>query len=253
MTGTKRLAIILIAAMLAAYAPMSQRGAACGVPAVKSSAGEKDAAGVRDTDQQAEYKITIKKEGKKLTLKKEAEEEIVRLVEEALATPACQCGLPWERLESFEKYGMVIKVEYLAGKKLNILDQHTLRPFYWEVKYINVLADEEEKYLAGNDGNRRYMTSEIYEKILACMKSEYIISEEPLDFTAPKTNIKNGKAYKPGKKITFSDEGSGMKSAKLDGRKIKNGHVVKKKGKHKLVLTDKAGNRRTVKFKIKYK
>ena len=71
------------------------------------------------------------------------------------------------------------------------------------------------------------------------------------DTVAPKTNIKNNKTYKSGKKITFSDEGSGMKSAKLDGKKIKNGHVVKKKGEHKLVLTDKAGNKRTVKFKIK--
>ncbi|MCM1561820.1 MAG: hypothetical protein NC123_20155 [Butyrivibrio sp.] len=70
------------------------------------------------------------------------------------------------------------------------------------------------------------------------------------DTAAPKTNIKNGKTYKSGKKIIFSDEGSGMKSAKLDGKKIKNGHVVRKKGKHKLVLTDKAGNKRIVKFTI---
>lgn len=71
------------------------------------------------------------------------------------------------------------------------------------------------------------------------------------DFTAPTTNIKNGKTYKSGKKITFTDEESGMVSAKLDGKTIKCGQVVKKKGKHELVLIDLAGNKKTVKFKIK--
>ena len=42
-----------------------------------------------------------------------------------------------------------------------------------------------------------------------------------------------------------------MKYAKLNGKKIKSGHIVRKKGKHKLVLMDKAGNKRTVKFTIK--
>ena len=250
MIGTKRLVIILISAMLAAYAPIGQKGVVCEAAAVKTSVGEKDSAGVDEIEQQAEYKITIKREGKKLTLQKNAEEEIVRLVEEALVSPMCNCLLPWERLESFEKNGMVIMVEYPGGKKLNVAEFNTLEPNYQVVNCIDVLADDKEKCLACNDGSRRYMSGEIYEKILTCLTSENIISEEPLDFTAPKTNIKNNKTYKSGKKITFSDEGSGMKSAKLDGKKIKNGHVVKKKGKHKLVLTDKAGNKKTVKFTI---
>lgn len=251
MTGTKRLVIILIAAVLAAYVPVRQGGYVCEASVMMTSAGEKDTAHVNETDQQAEYKITIKKAGFELTLQKNAEEEIVRLVEESLLSLPCNCGLPWERLESFEKYGMVIKVEYPAGKKLKVAGFHNIDPKDWVVNYIDVLADDKEKSLACNNGSRRYMSGDTYEEIQSYLTSEYIISEAPLDFTAPKTNIKNGKTYKPGKKITFSDKGSGMKYAKLDGKKIKNGHIVRKKGKHKLVLADKAGNKRTVKFTIK--
>lgn len=72
-----------------------------------------------------------------------------------------------------------------------------------------------------------------------------------VDRTKPKTNVKNNKTYKSGKKITFSDKTSGIKSAKLDGKAVKNGKAVKKKGSHKLVLTDRAGNKKTVKFRIR--
>lgn len=72
-----------------------------------------------------------------------------------------------------------------------------------------------------------------------------------IDKTKPTSNIKNGKTYKSGKKITFSDKTSGIKSAKLDGKTVKSGKIIKKKGTHKLVLTDKAGNKTTIKFKIK--
>ena len=62
------------------------------------------------------------------------------------------------------------------------------------------------------------------------------------------------KTYKKtsaGKKITFKDATSGVKKATLNGKKIKNGKVVKKAGKYTLVVYDKAGNKRTVKFRIK--
>lgn len=63
-------------------------------------------------------------------------------------------------------------------------------------------------------------------------------------------NIKQGKTYKKGQKVTFKDA-SGIKSAKLDGKKIKSGIKVKKIGTHTLVVTDKARNKTTIKFKIK--
>lgn len=71
-----------------------------------------------------------------------------------------------------------------------------------------------------------------------------------IDTTKPKTNMKN-KTYKKGVKITFSDRIAGMKSATLNGQKIKSGKKVNKPGSYKLVLTDKAGNIKKVSFKVK--
>jgi hypothetical protein len=65
------------------------------------------------------------------------------------------------------------------------------------------------------------------------------------------SGVKNGKTYKKAVTITFSDDGSGVKSAKLNGKSIKSGKTVSASGSYKLVVTDKAGNKKTIKFKIK--
>lgn len=73
-----------------------------------------------------------------------------------------------------------------------------------------------------------------------------------IDRTKPKvTGVKNNKKYKKAVKIKFSDKQTGIKSAKLNGKKIKSGKKVSKKGSYKLVVIDKAGNKTTIKFKIK--
>lgn len=75
-----------------------------------------------------------------------------------------------------------------------------------------------------------------------------------IDKTAPTvTGVKNGRTYKKAVTIRFKDNkgGSGIKSATLNGKKIKSGKKIKKAGTYTLKVTDKAGNRRTVKFKIK--
>lgn len=71
-----------------------------------------------------------------------------------------------------------------------------------------------------------------------------------VDKTKATVNVKKNKTYKVGKKVTFKDA-SGIKSAKLDGKKVKSGTKIKKKGTHTLVITDKAGNKTTIKFKVK--
>lgn len=74
-----------------------------------------------------------------------------------------------------------------------------------------------------------------------------------VDKTKPTTNMK-AKTYKKtknGYKITFKDATSGVKTATLNGNKIKSGKVVKKVGSYTLAITDKAGNKKTIKFKIK--
>ncbi len=71
-----------------------------------------------------------------------------------------------------------------------------------------------------------------------------------IDTTAPQTSVKS-KTYKNKVKITYFDKISGIKSAKLNGKKIKSGMVVKRPGRYKLVLTDRAGNEKKVIFHVK--
>lgn len=74
------------------------------------------------------------------------------------------------------------------------------------------------------------------------------------DTAKPTANVKSGKSYKAtkkGVKVTFKDSLSGVKTATLDGKKVKSGKRVTKKGTHKLVVTDKAGNALKVTFKVK--
>lgn len=71
------------------------------------------------------------------------------------------------------------------------------------------------------------------------------------DKTAPTvTGVKNNKTYKKSVTIKVKDK-NGVKSITLNGKKIKSGKKVSKKGSYKLVVTDKAGNVKTIKFKIK--
>lgn len=63
-------------------------------------------------------------------------------------------------------------------------------------------------------------------------------------------NVKAKKTYEKGYKIIFQDAG-GIQTATLDGKKVTSGVKVKKKGRHILIVTDKAGNKRKVVFKVK--
>lgn len=73
-----------------------------------------------------------------------------------------------------------------------------------------------------------------------------------IDMTKPAVSgVKNGKTYKTTRTVRFSDKGSGIKTASLNGRTIKTGKKVSKKGTYTLTVTDKAGNQKTVKFTIK--
>ena len=72
-----------------------------------------------------------------------------------------------------------------------------------------------------------------------------------IDQDKPKANVSNKGIYTQGKVLTFSDKGTGLKSAKLDGKTVKSGKKLTKTGSHKLVLTDKAGNKTTVRFTVK--
>lgn len=64
------------------------------------------------------------------------------------------------------------------------------------------------------------------------------------------SGVKNGKTYKKSVKITYKDA-SGIKSAKINGKRFKSGKIVSKNGSYTVTVTDKAGNTRTVRFKIR--
>ncbi len=63
------------------------------------------------------------------------------------------------------------------------------------------------------------------------------------------TGVENGKTYKGSVKLSVF--GEGIQSVKLNGKKIKNGKTVKKKGKYTLVITNSYGLKEKVKFRIK--
>lgn len=84
---------------------------------------------------------------------------------------------------------------------------------------------------------------------------DFSMNKKVLTVTYDKTKpvvkgVANGKIYKKTVTIKFSDK-YGVKSAKLNGKTIKSGKKVTKKGAYTLKVTDKAGNVKTVKFKIK--
>ena len=72
-----------------------------------------------------------------------------------------------------------------------------------------------------------------------------------IDNTKPKANVKNGKTYKYGFELRVSDKQSGVKVAKLNGREISGGTRLTYTGSNKLTVTDFAGNKTSVKFKVK--
>lgn len=75
------------------------------------------------------------------------------------------------------------------------------------------------------------------------------------DYTKPTiTGVKKGKTYNKSVTVKCSDDLSGIKAVKLDGKKVKNnknGIKISQKGSHTLKVTDKCGNTKTVKFTIK--
>lgn len=80
----------------------------------------------------------------------------------------------------------------------------------------------------------------------------YTVNVTSSDRTKPVVSgVKNGKTYNRAVTIKFSDKDSGIKSAKLNGKNIKSGKKVSRNGSYTLVVTDNAGNKTTVKFKIK--
>ena len=78
-----------------------------------------------------------------------------------------------------------------------------------------------------------------------------------IDRTAPSVSgVKSNKTYKKSVKIKVSDRVSGVKTVKVNGKsislkRVSKGYKISKKGSNTITVKDKAGNSRTIKFKIK--
>lgn len=73
-----------------------------------------------------------------------------------------------------------------------------------------------------------------------------------IDTTKPSVHgVADGKTYKTARTIKFSDQGSGVKKASLNGKPVKTGKKVSQKGDYTLEVADKAGNQNIVAFTIK--
>ncbi|MDE7425192.1 MAG: hypothetical protein K2N51_16140 [Lachnospiraceae bacterium] len=107
---------------------------------------------------------------------------------------------------------------------------------------VNNKPQEKDSYTATTDG--------VYNVNIKLASGVTKTVKFTVDKTKPTTNVK-AKTYKKSVKITFKDKGSGMKTATLNKKKIKSGKTVTKAGSYTLVLKDKAGNAKTIKFKIR--
>lgn len=80
-------------------------------------------------------------------------------------------------------------------------------------------------------------------------------SKKTITFTVdkkkPSISVKSGKKYKRGTKVKVKDKLSGVKKVTLNGKKCKANFKLNKKGKNIICVWDKAGNKKTVKVKVK--
>ena len=72
-----------------------------------------------------------------------------------------------------------------------------------------------------------------------------------VDYTSPKVKVKYN-AKKTKATITYSDTGSGIKSATVNGKKIKSGYTITKGGRYFISVQDKAYHTVAYEFFVKY-
>lgn len=175
-----------------------------------------------------------------------------------------------------ENYPRWFAVKVPSGKKATITfapvadaDMNAIIEHNYHIKIVRGSDNEElgkandvkTKFDMRKGGNIEFVGEDTY---YVCVDGGYFSSNnqwyslsydltnaKPLDKTKPTIKgVKNGTTYKKAVTIKFSDK-SGIRKATLNGKKIKSGTKVKKNGSYTLIVTDKAGNSRTVRFKIR--
>ncbi|MDE7310586.1 MAG: hypothetical protein K2N87_03025 [Eubacterium sp.] len=141
---------------------------------------------------------------------------------------------------SAPKYqGAVNGAAYNTGVSIDIQSENLLRT----VKVNGETVNSDCLFLSGEDA---------YQIIATDINGNTSRLRFRIDKTKPViTGAKDGKSYKTARTIRFSDKGSGIKKALLNGKAIKTGTKISKKGTYTLDLTDNAGNQKIITFKIK--
>ncbi len=133
--------------------------------------------------------------------------------------------------------GVKNKAYYCKNKKVKVESEGVITSFK-----VNQEVQPENVYTAKKEG-----TYSLKVKLLSGSSKTLKFT---IDKTKPTVSVK-ARDYKGKVTIKFQDKLSGVKKATLNGKSIKNGKSVSKKGSYVLKVTDKAGNVKTVKFSIK--
>lgn len=128
----------------------------------------------------------------------------------------------------------------MMDKMLNSLDYSFSVKFPKKVVITNGKVSKSDKCTVTFDMKNNNESGEFY-----AYTSDYKDKQKPTV-----KGVKEGSTYKKAVTITFKDN-TVIKSATLDGKKIKSGKKVTANGKHKLVVTDVFGNKTVVNFTIK--
>ncbi len=150
-------------------------------------------------------------------------------------------------------------VDYVEYQKGSVSLSNVGSQSYWKTKVVADIYNGNDNAYVLKSVNEKYSftakTNGYYTIMIQSGGARYskVIKVSGIDTKKPTVKgIKNKKTYKKAVKITFKDA-SGIKKATLNGKKIKSGKKVKNNGSYKLKVTDKAGNTRVVKFKVKIK
>lgn len=153
---------------------------------------------------------------------------------------------------SYKKFKKPLSITVSAARKTN-LGKTKATISYQLVKKGKSPVDSKWK-LAKNGVIKVESAMDSYIVIMVVadgVSKKYITSGFSVDSKAPTiSGVKNKGCYKKAVKIKVSDSGSGIKSIKLNGKSVKSGKVVKKKGRYTLVATDKYGNKKTIVFTL---
>lgn len=152
-----------------------------------------------------------------------------------------------------------VSVKKSVSKNKNIVTLKILANGIGEVKEISYLSGKHTALSSWSDATELSRTSVKLKKnswyTFRIKTSNFTIYKQykvsGIDTTKPTVKgVKNNKRYKKKVTIKYYDKASGIKKATLNGKRIKSGKKVTRKGKYVLKVWDKAGNVRVIKFRI---